>query len=338
MKRFIAYLIILLLYGTSASAITPQEVPEPLKPWISWVLADEEQYQCPFFYQDFQDKRCAWPGALSLKLQGRGGTFDMAWTLYRKDWIFLPGDSEHWPQQVNVGQQAVAVVAKDDKPAIQLPAGQYQISGRFFWDKPPESLAIPDSVGLVRLNLNDKDIAYPEIKQGALWLSASAEKQADDGRNRLDIQVFRQVIDDVPLQVVTRLELEVSGAAREVSLSHALLPAFIPVEINSPLPARIESDGRLLVQVRPGRWSIQIQARHPQPLAQLDFGVADTEWPPSEVWVFQASPASGRNPKPGGDRWQPDQSSRRMAASAGLPSQTGREHGIQGDTPWRPRA
>lgn len=291
MKRPITLLLILWLYGTSALAITPQDLPEPLRPWINWVLADEDQYQCPFFFEDFQDKHCSWPGTLNLRLQAAGGTFDMGWTLYRQDWIFLPGDSEHWPQQVSIANQAVAVIAKDDKPAIQLPAGHYRISGRFFWDNPPESLAIPDSVGLIRLAIDGKDIAYPEIKQGAVWLNADADKQAGDGGNRLDIQVFREIIDDVPLQVVTRLELEVSGVAREVSLPHAILPDFIPVALNSPLPARLEANGRLLVQVRPGRWSIQIHARHPAPLAQLDFTVADPEWPQSEVWVFQAMPA-----------------------------------------------
>lgn len=289
MKRFTA-LLILLLYGTPVPALTPQEVAEPLKPWINWVLEDENQYQCPFFYHDFQDKRCSWPGTLRLSLQAGGGSFNIDWTLHRQDWIFLPGDSEHWPQQVNIDKQAVAVIEKDGKPAIQLPAGHYRIGGAFFWDKLPEALAIPDSVGLVRLDVDNKDVAYPAIKQGAVWLNAAGQPN-NDGQNRLDIQVFRQVVDDIPLQVITRLELEVSGAAREISLPHALLPDFIPVALNSPLPARIEADGRLSVQVRPGRWSIGIHARHPRPLSQLDFAVADADWPPAEVWVFQAMPA-----------------------------------------------
>jgi hypothetical protein len=290
MKRFMTLSIVLLLYGTSVPALTPQNVPEPLKPWINWVLEDESQYQCPFFYQDFQDKHCSWPGTLSLALQTGGGRFDMAWTVYRQDWVFLPGDSEHWPQQVNIDKQAVAVIEKDGKPAIQLPPGYYRIGGEFFWDKLPESLAIPDSVGLIRLDIDHKNIAYPSLKQGAVWFNAASE-QPDDGQNRLDIQVFRQIVDDIPLQAITRLELEVSGAAREISLPHALLPDFIPVALNSPLPARIEADGRLSVQVRPGRWSIEIHARHPQPLSQLDFAVADADWPQAEVWVFQAMPA-----------------------------------------------
>ncbi|MGZ5001134.1 MAG: hypothetical protein ACXV7F_12620, partial [Methylomonas sp.] len=290
MIRFMVLCIVLLLNITSVPALTLQDVPDPLKPWVNWVLADEDQFQCPFFYQDFQEKQCSWPGTLRLKLQGKGGEFNIDWTLYRQGWIVLPGDGEHWPQQVNINKQPMAVVEKDGKPAVRLPAGRYQISGDFFWDKLPESLAIPDSVGLVSLAIGDKNVSYPAIKQGAVWLNAAAAEQRDDGRNSLDVQVFRQVIDDVPLQVVTRLDLEVSGSPREISLPHALLPGFIPVAVNSPLPAKIEADGNLRVQVRSGRWSIEVHARHPKPLSQLDFSIADADWPPAEVWVFQSMP------------------------------------------------
>ena len=98
----------------------------------------------------------------------------------------------------------------------------------------------------------------------------SAEQQ-----NSLDLQVFRQVIDDNPLQMITRLELNVSGAAQGSDI--ALMPCCrhsFPIRLDSPLPARIEPDGRLLVQVRAGRWMIDIHARHPQTLSRL-------------VWLFK---------------------------------------------------
>lgn len=290
MHRFAVLLTSLLLYCLSASALTRQEVPEPLTPWVDWVLEDDTTYQCPFLFHDFQAKRCSWPGSLNLSLQARGGTFNISWTVYRQDWIELPGDSQHWPQRVSIAKQAVAVIERNGKPAVQLPAGQYQISGEFFWDEWPESLAIPDSIGLVGLSVDGKQVASPVIKQGELWFDSAAEQPVDE-QDRLDVQVFRQIIDDVPLQVVSHLELEVSGTAREISLPHALLTDFIPVALDSPLPAKIENDGRLSVQVRPGRWSIEIHARHPQPLEKLDFAIADSDWPASEVWVFQAMPA-----------------------------------------------
>lgn len=267
-----------------------QDVPEPLKPWITWVMADENQYQCPYAYQDFQQKRCSWPGALKLALHAKQGRFSGDWTLYRQDWLVLPGDQQHWPRHVNVNRQPAAVVAWQGKPALWLPAGRYHVDGEFFWDNLPESLAIADDSGLIQLAINDTPIAYPRIEQGALWLNSLAST-ADAQANSLDVQVFRQIVDDIPLQTVTRLVLQVAGKAREIALPHALLAGFVPVSLESPLPARLEADGRLLLQVRPGNWEVTLRARHPQALTQLELTATDSPWPTSELWAFQAMPA-----------------------------------------------
>ncbi|NOV31590.1 hypothetical protein [Methylomonas sp. ZR1] len=288
---FMLWLLLGLAPLQTAIALDMQDVPEPLKPWVNWVLADETQYRCPFIFDDFQQKHCAWPGALHLNLQAKHGSFVAEWTVYRQDWISLPGDTQHWPQAVTVNKQTQPVVEKDGKPALHLPAGRYQISGEFFWENLPEQLALPEASGLIQLSVNDKPVAYPPIKQGALWLNTENADTADREQDRLDLQVFRQVQDEVPLQVITRLDLEVSGKAREIEFPYALLPNFIPVALNSPLPARLDGNGRLLVQVRPGRWSIDIHARHPQALTQLDLAVTDQNWPADELWAFQAVPA-----------------------------------------------
>jgi hypothetical protein len=293
MGRFVFWLVLLLGQASlqTARALDVQELPEPLKPWVNWVLADESQYGCPFVFDDFQQKRCAWPGVLRLNLQAKRGSFVADWVVYRKDWIMLPGDSQHWPQTVTVNKQAIPVVEKDGRPALQLSAGHYQISGEFLWERLPEQLALPEASGLIQLYVDDKPVAYPQIKQGALWLHADNDETADKQQDRLELQVFRQVLDEVPLQVITRLDLEVSGKTREIEFPYALLPDFIPVALNSPLPARLDGNGRLLVQVRPGRWSIDIHGRHPQALTQLDLAVNDENWPAEELWAFQAVPA-----------------------------------------------
>ncbi len=293
MRRIFIWVVLVLwqMCFQQAKALEMQDLPEPLKPWVNWVLQDENQYHCPFLFDDFQQKRCAWPGMLRLSLQANHGAFFADWTVYRKDWIMLPGDTQHWPQAVLVNKQTQPVVEKDGKPALQLPAGHYQISGEFFWEHLPEQLALPEASGLLQLSVNDKPFAYPQIKQGALWLGSDGRSGGDQEQDRLDLQVFRQVIDEVPLQVVTRLSLEVSGKARELEFAHGMLPGFIPVSVNSPLPARLDANGRLLVQVRPGRWNIDIHARHPQALSQLDLAVTDDNWPAEELWAFQAAPA-----------------------------------------------
>ena len=285
-------LVLVLVFNSfPVIAIDTQAIPEVLRPWVPWVMADQLQAECPFFYQNFQQKRCSWPGLLRLELQDHSGQFNGEWTLYQADWIVLPGDHKLWPQRVLLGQKPAVVIEHQGKPAIWLSAGHYQISGEFFWDKLPKSLAIANDTGLIQLSVNDKSISYPHIEQGAIWLESKQNNTLDAQQDSLDLQVFRQVIDDNPLQMVTRLALNVSGAAREVSLRHVMLPDFIPINIDSPLPARIESDGALLLQVRPGQWAITIHARHTQPLMQLDLAFKDPAWPESELWVFKAMPA-----------------------------------------------
>ena len=41
-------------------------------------------------------------------------------------------------------------------------------------------------------------------------------------------------------------------------LGPVLPPGFIPLGVASPLPARLEPDGTLRIQVRPGRWQARI--------------------------------------------------------------------------------
>ena len=116
-------------------------------------------------------------------------------------------------------------------------------------------------------------IQTPTIKDGQLWLKESETglKKPENIQNNLDIQVFRKIIDEVPAQVLTRLVLEVSGEQREVKLPQPILDGFIPLSLQSPLPARLEPDGQLLVQLRPGHWQIDILARNSKELNTLPF-------------------------------------------------------------------
>ena len=61
--------------------------------------------------------------------------------------------------------------------------------------------------------------------------------------------------------------------------------------LDSPLPARLEADGRLRVQVRAGRWALQIRARHDGPAGELAAPARPSRrGTTAEVWVFEAHP------------------------------------------------
>lgn len=275
-------------FWPTAGAVPPDALPAPLAPWAEWVLHDQPEHGCPFGHDDFQTKHCVWPGPLQLQLENGGGRFSGDWTLYRRDWLELPGDERHWPQAVSADRQALPVLLRNGKPAVYLPAGHYRIAGEFRWQQLPEQLALPETPGPLQLSVAGLAVPYPTIEQGAVWPRADA---GGTGQDRLDLQVFRQIIDDLPLQVATRLDLEVSGAAREVALPLALLPGLIPVDLTSPLPARLDGEGRLWLQLRPGRWRVELLARHPGPVEELALPAGDAAWPSAELWTFQAMPA-----------------------------------------------
>jgi len=282
---------------THAKPLTPEQVPEPLKPWISWVLQDNPELACPFLYNSFEQKRCSWPTQLALDLTPAKGAFSISWQVYKESWVSLPGDNKHWPLNVIVNNKPALVMDRNGIPSIKLAADssqllKYQIKGEFLWDAIPDNLRIPDDTGLISLTVNGLGIPAPTIKDGQLWLKISdgGKIKPENIQNNLDIQVFRKIIDDVPLMVLTRLELEVSGEQREVKLALPMPDKFIPIQLQSPLPARLEPDGQLVVQVRPGQWQLEVLARSARDLTALPFNTSIKDWPQSEIWVFDARP------------------------------------------------
>jgi hypothetical protein len=208
--------------------------------------------------------------------------------VYRESIVYLPGNVEHWPLDVTIDDKPVVVVNHKGRPAVTLDEGRYTVKGVFQWKRLPASLAVPAESGLVTLRLAGINIARPDIRNSQLWLSDN--KTSTETARRIDIKVFRKITDAVPLRMTTRIELEVSGEQREVSLTGALPGGFEPVSVNSRLPARLEDNARLLLKVRPGRWVIDITGRMNREILMLDLETFPEPWPASELWVFEARP------------------------------------------------
>ncbi len=291
MKNTQCLLIITILLLSSAvhgNPLPPDRVPEPLRPWIDWVLLDDSDYRCPFLYNSFKQKRCSWPSRLTLDLDERSAEFAFDWKVYADSWIQLPGDSRVWPMTVSVNQKPTPVMEKQGKPFIKLKPGNFTIRGSFSWDFIPDNLPIPEDTGLIALKVNGKAIDFPLVKQGQIWLKGGDVKQGIE--DALELQVFRRIDDDVPMRILTHLELQVAGKQRELKLIPPLSENFIPMRLTSPLPARIEPDGSLLLQLRPGSWRIDLLSRHAGPVEQLNLKRRDPAWPQQEIWVFEARP------------------------------------------------
>ncbi len=290
-RRGAALVLLALLLGAAAEAapLAREDVPTPLEPWVEWVMAGHEEQTCPPLLGG-STRTCVWPARLELALESDRGTFRQVFHVDVASTVRLPGDARHWPEEVRVDGRAAPVVRAEGRPALALPAGRHEVTGRFVWQTLPRLLRVPPETGLVALTLEGQPVPFPRRDaDGRLWLRDQAETAPAEG-NRLSLQVHRLVVDDIPLQLTTDVQFQVSGQSREVTLGPVLPPDFVPLDVTSPLPARLEPDGTLRLQVRPGRWQLRIAARRSAPAAELTLPAAGADWDPSEVWAFEARP------------------------------------------------
>lgn len=134
-------------------------------------------------------------------------------------------------------------------------------------------------------------MAFPNLDgSGRLWLKRipTAEKI----ENRLKIESFRLINDSIPSRVLLYFTLDVAGSAREIRLGPLYDPEkFTPLSLDSPLPARLEQNAKMLVRLRPGRYSLSLNLRHTGPLHELSFRLPEDElWPQQEIWSYRTQP------------------------------------------------
>ncbi len=283
-------LALLLFFGVAEASEVA--VPEALRDWRAWVLQDKEYLNCPFFFDRHpgsgDDFICAWPGRLELTIDASGASFLQAWTLYAgEQWLPLPGDGTYWPHGVTVNDRPIEVVMRDGVPSLVLGPGSYRVAGRFEWDERPGVLAVPDRNGLVSLAIDGHRVLRPVRVETGIFLGAGdpAGREQDAVRT----EVYRLVADDVPTRMVTVLFIDVSGQAREELFGPLLPEGLVPLAIDSDLPARLEADGSLRLQVRPGEWRVRVTARASGVLDAIVLAAPETNLPDSEIWSYRAN-------------------------------------------------
>jgi hypothetical protein len=266
------------------------ELPRLLADWQAWVLEDQPQRQCPWVQPD-GSRQCLWISQLEVDAQEKGATFTLSLEAFAPSWVTLPGGQGQWPQEVMRGGEPAPVRDQKGEAQIYVPAGSHQISGRFSWASLPSTLRVPPEVALVQLRLSGQPVAHPTFEgEGELWLAAK-DPEASSQADSLNIKVFRKLSDGVPVRIKSRLELDVSGKARELTLGPWLLPGFQVQALSSDLPARLDEQGFLRVQLKPGSWVIALDAYSLAPLPNLALPAASADWPDQEIWVFEAANA-----------------------------------------------
>ncbi|WNO11035.1 hypothetical protein [Teredinibacter sp. KSP-S5-2] len=265
-------------------------IPPELQPWKEWVLQDHGQIRCPFLYNE-ANYSCVWPSSLAFDVKAHSARFELEVSAFQEGWINLPGSNRYWPQKVMLNDKPVNVREVNEKPQIYVSAGTYHVRGEIEWQSMPRKLPLPAATGLLSVRVNGESIHAPIVdEQHQLWLGREQKTQKVQEQDALDIQVYRHLKDDVPLMQTTRIHLNVSGGEREIILGRALLDGFKPMELSSPLPARIEKDGSMRIQVKPGFWEVTLSARAQKKMETFSIEAMTDNWPEQELWVFQANP------------------------------------------------
>jgi len=270
--------------GHEGPKFAVKDVPAELRDWVPWVLWEQKDRQC--VPGPAQEPGCVWPGSLELDIGEKSGRFLLYVHADALAKVVLPGGAGVWPEDVKVDGQDAVVLADSTEPSTWVAHGNHQITGTFSWSDMPETLAVGTHTGVVALTVQGKRILSPRREaDGRLWLGASATTQGTQS-DSLSIEVFRRIDDGVPLRITTRLLLHASGRAREMALGNALLPGTVPLSVTSELPARLENSGSLVVQLRAGTHTLDVQARALGQPERLVLPARGEPWPASETWVW----------------------------------------------------
>jgi hypothetical protein len=287
MRRAGSILAPLLALAWGPVLAAPPPLPPELETWVPWVLDGHEESLCPRLDGRAQ---CLWPGRLGLDLNERGGSFELAVRADAYGVLSLPGGPDSWPREVSDLGRPALLIRSGEIPAVALEPGDHELRGALRWSRLPESLAVPGAIALLQVSVNGEELSHPRRDAGGLlWLRGTdAEAAAED---RLSLEVHRRIDDGVPVLLTTRLRLRVSGSSREAEFGDPLPEGQRAISLRSPLPARLDSEGRLKVQLRPGDWELRIRSRSVAPMAELAAPAAGAPWPAEEIWVFAADEA-----------------------------------------------
>ncbi len=273
--------------------LDPKDVPDPLKLWVPWVLEKHEGWDCPMVYNDAKQRVCAWPSQVHLVVTAKGGSFSQEWEVMRETDITLPGERAFWPQQVSRDQHPLVVRSDRGRPTVRLPKGHHTVRGTWRWSRVPESLLLPKETALLDVTMNGKTVAFPQVgPKGRLWFrSKVAASSAAEATDTLEVRVFRKLIDEIPFQLVTQIQIVVGGQPREILLPDVLEAGMQPLSLESPVPAQIDTKGQLRLQARAGEWGVTLITYSLGPVNEVAMQTRPAPWPEEEIWVVETRPA-----------------------------------------------
>src|SRR5690606_20689803 len=181
-----------------------------------------------------------------------------------------------------------AIVVDHGGPAVRVQAGSHEIRARIPWTQRPQRLRVPDAIGLVELVVDGR--AVVPLQRGGDQLTLGRGDVAAADADAMRVRVYRLLQDGIPAELTTRIEIDVSGQAREERIGPAFPDGFLPLALDADWPARLDADGLLRVQVQPGSGMLNLRARSLAPLDAVAARLPPAPWPDQEIWSYAAAP------------------------------------------------
>lgn len=285
-----AIIILVLFFTCIVSSPVYSQKAAVKTPWEQWVIDRHPDLNCPWLPSADKKKICNWPGEFIGQIVDDGMLFEMSVQVFSTDALInLPGSKGNWPTDVTVNQENAAVIDNNGTPKLHLDKGTHIIRGRFLWQEIPSRIALSDTIGLVKV-LKDGKVLPTSIKNNQLILSLDKKSSRLNDKNALKIQVYHAVQDGVPIRLTSIIKLFVSGKSREVTIGQVAIADSKTVYLKSALPARLEEDGMLRVQVKPGIYQITVGSRFTDNLTTISTNKISPEWPRYEYFSFIADP------------------------------------------------
>lgn len=283
------WLLLLTLSWVNAGAASPAALSD----WSRWLSDQNPEWKCPRWNNtpaaDASARLCLFPSELRLQLNNSGASFEYRVDVYGKSALApLPGDKNSWPQNVTLnGSRASAVIERDGQPFMLLEAGRHRLRGELSWSIRPAFVSVPSEVVLLSAYQGGEWLPL-ERRGNRLMLTPPVSNTTDQQQDSISIEVYRKLSDGVPMQLETQLLLMVSGKNREVVLGPVVPADTLPMHLDSSLPARLEADGRLRLQLLPGTHRIVLRSRYQQPIAAFSSPALGTvHWPRAEFLSFE---------------------------------------------------
>lgn len=278
------------IFGGAAYANAPAEIPKALQDWQGWVLAQDHTYTC-FWQGEFSNRQCQIVGDIQVDATAQGAKYSQLVKLVTEGAVTLPGNTELWPQQVQVrdlnsGSEILATVSGSTQPVLHLPAGFYEIQARFVWSSMPRSLAFSDMMPPVQLTLHGQPVAAPQWDDVNLILSADATATETDS---VQLIVNRLLQDGVPQTLTTQIDLRVSGKPREYLLPVRLPEGFVLSGVSSNMPYKLLQDGSLKLSISADATDLTLTAVRSSQTLEFKLPPSQGDWPDQEVWALQQS-------------------------------------------------